>query len=460
MKSDLGKCRWIFVLSLVLCSSCVSPMKRAERHYQTGMRKIQSGNQTNAVVEFSRAIELNPQYEDAYLFRGAVKYALHDYSGAILDYTKVIELDPQNELAYCDRGLSGFALKDFLGAIADFTKAVEIDTNDATAYNYRGLARANLRNWNDALDDFNKVVELTPQEATAYRNRALIEIPLKEYEKALADADKAIELNGNDVYSYQVRGHAKASLKNFQDALTDFDKVVELTPQAAEAYAARGGVKLLMDDFAGADADLEKAFRLNPNSLLAFATRGFLKEKRGDYTGALADFNRVVEMDGLQLPEASASLGLLQYNLSQWNPALDNLRKAQQIGCTEDDLPFYIWLIQSQSGKADEANKELEAFLNSLQGEKATHWPASIGHFLIGKLPEDKFLNQATTKARRPSAIKGQICESFYYAGMKHKLAGDKPGAVDFFQKCLATGSDNSFGYISAQFELRELNKP
>ena len=438
----------------------MSPQRQAELYYRAGVSKSQSGHQSDAIVYFSDAIKLNSTNDQFYLARAAAKVALQDYVSAIKDYDQAVELNPSNEQVFYVRGLCKLSLKDYKGAITDFTAAIELNPDDASVHNDRGLARANLRNWNDALADFNKVAELTPQEATAYRNRAAVQYMLKEYEKALADASKAIELDGHDAFSYRIRGHAKASLKNFQDALTDFDKVVELTPQAAEAYAARGGVKLLMDDFAGADADLEKAFQLNPNNLIAFATRGFLKEKRGDYTGALADFNQVVEMGGPQLPEACASLGLLQYNLSQWNPALDNLRKAQQMGCTEEDLPFYIWLIQSQSGKSDDANKELKAILNSLQGEKATNWTASIGHFLIGDLPEDEFLNQATTKVRRPSAIKGQICESFYFAGMKHKLAGDKPGAVDFFQKCLATGSDNSFGYISAQFELRELKKP
>jgi lipoprotein NlpI len=213
------------------------------------------------------------------------------------------------------------------------------------------------------------------------------------------------------------------------------------------------------DDFEGASTDFEKAIQLNPKSALAFFGRAFLKEKRGDDPGALADFNRAVELSP-QFAETYASLGLLQYNLSDWRPALENLRKALALGSLTDDPRFYIWLIQSQSGKTDDAKKELETFLNSLQGEKATNWTASIGHFLIGDLPEDEFLNQATTKAKRPSAIKGQICESFYYAGMKHKLAGDKQGAADLFQKCLDTGDDNSFGYMSAKVELRAMKQP
>jgi hypothetical protein len=41
---------------------------------------------------------------------------------------------------------------------------------------------------------------------------------------------------------------------------------------------------------------------------------------------------------------------------------------------------------------------------------------------------------------------------------MKHKLAGDKQQAIDLFQKCLNTGNDNNFGYLSARVEMNTNN--
>jgi len=158
MKSDLGGCRWICVLSLVLCSSCMSPMKRAERHYQTGMSKIQSGDQTNALIELSRAIKLHPKYEEAYLARGKAGQALSDFRGAVKDYDAVIELDPSNEPAFYNRGVCKLRLKDDRSALADFTEAVKLEPDDVKAYNFRSLARVNLLDRNGALDDLNKFV--------------------------------------------------------------------------------------------------------------------------------------------------------------------------------------------------------------------------------------------------------------------------------------------------------------
>jgi len=75
-------------------------------------------------------------------------------------------------------------------------------------------------------------------------------------------------------------------------------------------------------------------------------------------------------------------------------------------------------------------------------------------------VPESEFFNQATTTAKRPSETGGQICEAYYYAGMKHLLGGDKEGAAELFQKCLDTGENNYTEFNSASAELRALKQP
>jgi lipoprotein NlpI len=150
---------------------------------------------------------------------------------------------------------------------------------------------------------------------------------------------------------------------------------------------------------------------------------------------------------------------LLQYNSSQWGPALENFRKSVALKCSDDSPPFYIWLIQVQTGKEEDANKELGAYLDSLQGVKAKEWQANIGHFLIGNLPESEFIIQAGINTNRPSAIIEQVSDAYFYAGMKHKLAGDEQGAASLFQKCLDAGDDNNCGNWSASAELRVLKQ-
>ena len=44
-----------------------------------------------------------PEFADAYNNRGYLKYQLQDYEGALLDYDKAIEIDPQDKVFYANR---------------------------------------------------------------------------------------------------------------------------------------------------------------------------------------------------------------------------------------------------------------------------------------------------------------------------------------------------------------------
>ena len=70
-----------------------------------------------------KAIELNPNFAEAYSNRGLAKYNLGDNQGAIVDYNKAIELNPNFADAYYSRGNSYQQLGEKQQALADFREA-------------------------------------------------------------------------------------------------------------------------------------------------------------------------------------------------------------------------------------------------------------------------------------------------------------------------------------------------
>ena len=96
------------------------------------------------------------------------KYKRKDYLGAIADYTAAINLKPDYAEAYYDRGNAKDGLGDYQGAVADFTKAIELNPDYAQAYNKRGFAYLMLGPKSKARADFKRAIELgyrVPQEA-------------------------------------------------------------------------------------------------------------------------------------------------------------------------------------------------------------------------------------------------------------------------------------------------------
>ena len=68
---------------------------------------------------------------EALLKQGNAKLVKEDYQGAIGDFTKAIQLDPNYAIAYNNRGLAKYELGDKKGAIGDYNEAIRINPNYA-----------------------------------------------------------------------------------------------------------------------------------------------------------------------------------------------------------------------------------------------------------------------------------------------------------------------------------------
>ena len=66
--------------------------KTAEEAFRYGRYSWVSGNYTAAIQDYNKAIELNPDYANAYYNRGLAKYKLGDKDGSCLDWSKAGEL--------------------------------------------------------------------------------------------------------------------------------------------------------------------------------------------------------------------------------------------------------------------------------------------------------------------------------------------------------------------------------
>jgi tetratricopeptide (TPR) repeat protein len=117
-----------------------------------------------------------------------------NFDQAISEYTKAIDINPNYAKAYDNRGVAYAKEGSLSRAIADFTMAIANNFNDAEAYNKRGHAYDNQGNLTQAVFDYSQAIRINPLYAKAYNNRSLAYYNLKEYDKAWRDVHKIEEL--------------------------------------------------------------------------------------------------------------------------------------------------------------------------------------------------------------------------------------------------------------------------
>lgn len=205
-----------------------------------GVNNNASGNFNQAVIEFSKAMEIDPENESAYNNRGYAYIGLGRYNEAVKDLSRAIELEPREARAYTNRGYAYSLMGRYKEAIADLNKAIELNPNRANTYNNRGYAYNALGIFNQSIEDLSKAIELNPRLANAFNNRASAYDSLGQHTQAIDDLSEAIKLDPKYASAYLNRGIIYTKLHNYQDAMVDFSKCIELNPRDAVAYRYLG----------------------------------------------------------------------------------------------------------------------------------------------------------------------------------------------------------------------------
>ena len=205
------------------------------QYYYDGLDKYNLKDYKGAIVDFTKAIQINPNNSYYYFYRAYSKFYLKDYKGSIADYTRAIELDPKHEYAYNNRGNSKKNLKDYYGAISDYTRAIELDPNNALFYEKRGVLKRKLKDETGAQLDFKKalsikleVIDTKPNDAYEYTEIADLYYKMNDFTKAKTASSKAIELEPNDGYGYFLRAWHNYKLNEISNACIDIKKAIEL----------------------------------------------------------------------------------------------------------------------------------------------------------------------------------------------------------------------------------------
>ncbi len=207
------------------------------------------GNSSEASTSINKAIEIGPQWPDAYNLQGIILANSGRHDAAIEKFSTALSLMPMlcNRCApvYFNSGLSKEALNDVKGASLDYTSTIMSDLTHFEAYVRRGLIRYDWQNYFRAVDDFSKAIALQPKDAVLYRFRAnaqwgaakraeSLEAANRMAAMAIQDYSYALQLDPKDALSYFNRGIVKGvALKDKKGACKDYKNAAKLREKVA-----------------------------------------------------------------------------------------------------------------------------------------------------------------------------------------------------------------------------------
>jgi tetratricopeptide (TPR) repeat protein len=300
-------------------------------YYNRGIAFTNEKRNEEAVSDFTRAIELKPDYSGAYNNRGFIFMNQNRNEEAIYDFNKSIELKSDNAVAYFNRGILFVNERRMDEAVKNFYKAVELKPDYAEVYNSLGSFFVKQRKNDDAINNFNKAIELNSGYAEAYYNRGIVFVNEKRNAEAIKDFNKAIEVNPDYANAYNNRGILLVNEKRINEAIKDFNKAIELKPDYAEAYNNRGFVFVNVKRNDEAINDFNKAIELNPDYISAYNNKANLLFDVKRFEEAVSIYTKVIALKA-DYAMAYYKRGLAEYYSGKKDAACRDLKQAVSLG--------------------------------------------------------------------------------------------------------------------------------
>jgi tetratricopeptide (TPR) repeat protein len=119
--------------------------------------------------------------------RGMDAFVNDDFSESVEEFTKAIEIDPDFALTYVSRGAALMNMHRIEESILDFNRAIELNPEYPKTYHLRGLARVEVEDHEGVMENLGNAIDLDPDYGQAYYSRAALKIKLGREDLATED---------------------------------------------------------------------------------------------------------------------------------------------------------------------------------------------------------------------------------------------------------------------------------
>ena len=144
-------------------------------YYNLGEVFALKGQVDEAIIQFQKALEINPKYAEAHNNLGFALFQKGQVDGAIDEFQKALEINPKKAETHYNLGTILFQKGQVDEAIAQYSKALEINPDSAEAHNNLGIAFFRKGRMAEAIAQFQEALRLNPDYTDAKNNLAKVQ---------------------------------------------------------------------------------------------------------------------------------------------------------------------------------------------------------------------------------------------------------------------------------------------
>ncbi|HPN64463.1 MAG TPA: tetratricopeptide repeat protein [Candidatus Goldiibacteriota bacterium] len=197
-------------------------------HYSKGMYQ-------EAIENFKKAIELNPNYVQARENLKSVNKQTGIYDRAILAYRKAVQFYSEDPETYYNLGNALSYTGEYQESLKLLSRALELNPEHLLARNLMGVIYKNTGEYDKAEEVFKKALEKYPNYAEIRNNLGETLYKKGFYEEAEAELKKAVQINKEYALAYYNLSFVYGELSKDEEAQMCYNRAVELNPSFVQS---------------------------------------------------------------------------------------------------------------------------------------------------------------------------------------------------------------------------------
>jgi len=324
----MHKLKRLSTATIFLFLSLSAFSQSAKKYFSSAEKFQQANNIKDAIDNYTKAIELDPNFEKAYVARAACYEKTGKKAEAVEDFKKAIVFSPKDKELYNNAGRLFVELARYPEADQMYRKALERDNGyvevieaeikvihkvkdfkygllvtqmaldikkTAVSYYNHAVMLDSSKNYVEAEKEYKNSKYFDSKFIPAYVGLALVQVKNNKPDDALAICEIALTKDPASLDAFLARSFVYSAKKDYQNALNDITKVVLGKPSAA-ASRQRAACYVKLGQYQNAVNDFSQAIKADDKDINTYLDRAAANEQIQNYKAAIADYNKVASL--------------------------------------------------------------------------------------------------------------------------------------------------------------------
>lgn len=375
-------CKWRSLLALILINALLSSCSfdsnaRKQRHFRSGQSYVEKGKYQEAAIEFTNAIQIDPDYAEAHMQLAQSYLQLQQRDRAYQEFNRTVELRPEDYRARMELTNLMIQARNFQGAHEQIDQLLKMRPDDPAVHTLASSLLAMQGKVSDAISEAEKAIAAAPDHWETYLDLAQLQQNNLQFDAAESSLKKVIELNPQTMQARLMLGNFYQSRKRFAEAEKQFRQAQSLDQNTFDPRKALAALYLSEGRNTEAEEVLQQAKRDMPHNPDCYLALSDFYYTTGNLDKSVAEYRALYKERpaDLQVKEKYIQLLIQTKRFDEAGILDDEILKSNP---KDDSALIYRSQIQISAGDVNNAAQTLQTVVNNSPNNMQAHYALGV----------------------------------------------------------------------------------